>query len=144
MQVELGTYLPIQDKHLSKQDLFTYLGQIPTSVGRQVEKQVGKLGKQVFKCKYMNIYIYFGLSHVIDSSHMPIFLNMKMQDKTPCLYTFQDENESQNIWNKNLVASHLRLNIFSCKLLAIKKLYPICFGFHSHLEKYIINQKSDN
>jgi hypothetical protein len=31
---------------------------------------------------------------------MPIFLNMKMWDKTPWLYTFQDENESENIWDK--------------------------------------------
>ncbi len=39
---------------------------------------------------------------------------------------------------KILVASQLNLNIFSYKLLAIKKIYPICFGFHCHLEKYII------
>ncbi len=39
---------------------------------------------------------------------------------------------------KKLAASRLRLNIFSCKLLAIKKNYPICFSFHFHLEKYII------
>jgi hypothetical protein len=31
---------------------------------------------------------------------MPIFLNMKMWDKTTCLYIFQDENEIQNIWDK--------------------------------------------
>ncbi len=40
---------------------------------------------------------------------------------------------------KNLIASCLRLNTFSCKLLAIKKNYPTCLGFHSHLEK-IYNQ----
>ncbi len=39
---------------------------------------------------------------------------------------------------KNLATSRLRSNIFSCKLLATKKNYPICFSFHSHLEKYII------
>ncbi len=39
---------------------------------------------------------------------------------------------------KFLVTSCLRLNIFNCKLFATKKVYPICFGFHSHLEKYII------
>ncbi len=38
-----------------------------------------------------------------------------------------------------LIASYMQLNIFSCKLLAIKKVYPICLGFQSHLEKYIIN-----
>jgi hypothetical protein len=32
---------------------------------------------------------------------MPIFSNMKMRNKIPCLYIFQDENESQNIsWDK--------------------------------------------
>ncbi len=39
---------------------------------------------------------------------------------------------------KILVASDLQLNIFRCKLFATKNIYPICFGFHSHLEKYII------
>ncbi len=32
-----------------------------------------------------------------------------------------------------LVTSCLRLNIFSYKPLATKKVYPICLGFHSHL-----------
>ncbi len=39
---------------------------------------------------------------------------------------------------KNLAASRLRLNIFSCKLLATNFFYPICFSFHYHLEIYII------
>jgi hypothetical protein len=69
---------------------------------------------------------------------MRIFLNMKMQNKTLCLYTFQDENKSQTYGVINLVTSHLQLNIFSCKLFATKKIYPICFSFHFHLEKYII------
>jgi hypothetical protein len=43
--------------------------------------------------------------------------NMKMQDKTPCLYTFQNENEIQNIWDK----------LFSCKLLAIKMFIPYSY-----------------
>ncbi len=38
---------------------------------------------------------------------------------------------------KILVASNLQLNIFSCKLLVIKKNYPIYFGFHSH-DKHVI------
>jgi hypothetical protein len=37
---------------------------------------------------------------------------------------------------KNLAASYLQLNIFSCKQHAIKKLYPKRFGFHFHFEKY--------
>ncbi len=40
---------------------------------------------------------------------------------------------------KSLIASCMRLDTFSCKLVAIKNVYPICLGFHSHLEKYIIN-----
>ncbi len=40
-----------------------------------------------------------------------MFLNIKMLDKSPCLYIFQNENENQNIWDKN----------FSCKPIATKQ-----------------------
>ncbi len=35
---------------------------------------------------------------------------MRMKAKTPCLYTFKDKNESQNIWDK----------LFNCKSFATK------------------------
>jgi hypothetical protein len=61
-----------------------------------------------------------GLVIFIDSSHMPIFLNMKMWNETPCLYTFQDENESQNIWDKNFgYKSFATRNEFGCVLLCV-------------------------
>ncbi len=42
---------------------------------------------------------------------MPIYFNKKMSDKIPCLYTFQDGNAIQNIWDK----------LFSCKSFMILK-----------------------
>jgi hypothetical protein len=43
---------------------------------------------------------------------MLIFFNMKMWDKTPCLYIFQDDNESKNIWDKK----------FNYKSFVVKKI----------------------
>jgi hypothetical protein len=61
---------------------------------------------------------------------MPIFLNMKMWDKTPCLYTFQVENESQNIWDKIFnYKSFVTKNEFGCVILCVipksLSLYPL-------------------
>ncbi len=39
--------------------------------------------------------------------------------------------------NNFFVVNTLSLKMFSCKLFAIKILLGICFGFHSHFEKYI-------
>jgi len=50
---------------------------------------------------------------------MPILLNLKMWDKTPCLYIFQNEGESQNIWDK----------IFNYKSLATKHFIQYVLAF---------------
>jgi len=54
----------------------------------------------------MNIYILFWLKSFLSVhpyAHIFKYENVK---QTHCLHTFQDENKSQNIWDK----------LFSCKL----------------------------
>jgi hypothetical protein len=55
---------------------------------------------------------------------MPMFLKMKMSDKTPCLYTFKMRMKTKTYEINFLIVNRLQLNIFSYKLLVTKKFIP--------------------
>jgi hypothetical protein len=61
---------------------------------------------------------------------MPIFLNMKMRNKTSLLYTFQDENESENIWDKKFSSKSFVIKNIGLKWCVTKKLIPYVFVFN--------------
>jgi hypothetical protein len=50
---------------------------------------------------------------------MPMFFDMKIYDKTPCLHTFQNDNEGQNMRDKLLVANYLQIKNLSHILILI-------------------------
>jgi hypothetical protein len=76
----------------------------------------------------MSVYILFWVkSFLLAHPICPCLWIWKCKDKTPCLYNFQDKNESQNIWDK----------LFSCKLFATKKFIPYVLASIFILKNYI-------
>jgi hypothetical protein len=60
--------------------------------------QVDKLVREVDN---LELYIFcFGLSFLIGSSHVHKFFNVKLVDHTSCLYSVQNRNGEQIIWDK--------------------------------------------